>query len=573
MHRTHTCGEIDSSLVGKRVVVAGWVVSLREIGKLNFVVLRDRYGEVQVVFENKEIDFALGYVLKVEGEVRKRPPEGINPKMKSGEVEIYAERWEILNESKPLPFLPEDKIDVQEETRLKHRVIDLRRPKMQRNMILRHEITLFIRNYMSSLGFLEMETPILTKSTPEGARDFLVPSRLHKGKFYALPQSPQLYKQVLMASGFDKYFQIARCFRDEDLRADRQFEFTQLDVEMSFVSEIWDVINTIEPLVLEIFNRFGGANLKGPLIAISYFEAMERFGSDKPDLRYNVEFEDWTAKVKNWGVRVFEGVSKVKALRLPVLLSRGQIEKLMENYKFMYFKVENEKAAGNLAKFLSEEDIKENEGRTVFVFGGDGIGFLENLGEFRAFVCKNFLEKDRDWAGLWVVDFPLFYWNEEEKRLESAHHIFTSPYEEDIKYLDDIEKALKERDENALRELSLKVRGKQYDLVINGIELGSGSIRVHKAELQRRLLRIIGLSDSEIEDRFGFLMYALEMGAPPHGGIALGLDRIVAMCAGEDSIRDVILFPKTASGVALFENAPSEVSEEQLKELGIRIYE
>ncbi|MFZ8833522.1 MAG: amino acid--tRNA ligase-related protein, partial [Candidatus Caldipriscus sp.] len=233
MHRTHTCGEIDSSLVGKRVVVAGWVVSLREIGKLNFVVLRDRYGEVQVVFENKEIDFALGYVLKVEGEVRKRPPEGINPKMKSGEVEIYVERWEILNKSKPLPFLPEDKIDVQEETRLRHRVIDLRRPKMQRNMILRHEITLFIRNYMSSLGFLEMETPILTKSTPEGARDFLVPSRLHKGKFYALPQSPQLYKQVLMASGFDKYFQIARCFRDEDLRADRQFEFTQLDVEMS----------------------------------------------------------------------------------------------------------------------------------------------------------------------------------------------------------------------------------------------------------------------------------------------------------------------------------------------------
>jgi aspartyl-tRNA synthetase len=573
MHRTHTCGEIDSSLVGKRVVVAGWVVSLREIGKLNFVVLRDRYGEVQVVFENKEIDFALGYVLKVEGEVRKRPPEGINPKMKSGEVEIYVERWEILNESKPLPFLPEDKIDVQEETRLKHRVIDLRRPKMQRNMILRHEITLFIRNYMSSLGFLEMETPILTKSTPEGARDFLVPSRLHKGKFYALPQSPQLYKQVLMASGFDKYFQIARCFRDEDLRADRQFEFTQLDVEMSFVSEIWDVIKTIEPLVLEIFNRFGGANLKGPLIAISYFEAMERFGSDKPDLRYNIEFEDWTDKVKKWGVRVFEGVSKVKALRLPVLLSRGQIEKLMENYKFMYFKVENGKASGNLAKFLGEEDIKENEGRTVFVFGGDGIGFLENLGEFRAFVCKNFLEKDRDWAGLWVVDFPLFYWNEEEKRLESAHHIFTSPYEEDIKYLEDIEKALKEGDENALRELSLKVRGKQYDLVINGIELGSGSIRVHKAELQRRLLRIIGLSDSEIEDRFGFLMYALEMGAPPHGGIALGLDRIVAMCAGEDSIRDVILFPKTAGGVALFENAPSEVSEEQLKELGIRIYE
>jgi len=573
MHRTHTCGEIDSSLVGKRVVVAGWVVSLRELGKLNFVILRDRYGEVQVVFEGKDIDFGLGYVLKVEGEVRRRPQEGINPKMKSGEVEIYAERWEILNESKPLPFLPEDRIEVQEETRLKHRVIDLRRPKMQKNIILRHEITLFIRNHMSNLGFLELETPILTKSTPEGARDFLVPSRLHKGKFYALPQSPQLYKQVLMASGFDKYFQIARCFRDEDLRADRQFEFTQLDVEMSFISEIWDVIKTIEPLVVEIFNRFGGANLKSPLPVISYFDAMEKYGSDKPDLRYSLEFEDWTKKVKDRGIRVFEGVSKVKALRVPVLLSRGQIDNLLENYKFMYFKVEKGKPSGNLAKFLENKEIEENEGKTVFVFGGDGISFLESLGEFREVICKRFMEKNGDWAGLWVIDFPLFYWNEEERRLEPAHHIFTSPYEEDLKYLDELERALEDGDEKVLKELSMKVKGKQYDLVINGIELGSGSIRVHRAELQRRLLRMIGLNDKEIEDRFGFLMYALEMGAPPHGGIALGLDRMVAMCAGEESIREVILFPKTSGGVALFENAPSDVSEEQLKELGIKIHD
>ncbi len=573
MLRTHTCGDIGPSLVGKKVTVAGWVVSLREIGKLNFVILRDRYGEVQVVFEGKDVDFALGYVLKVEGEVRRRPPESVNLKMKSGEVEIYAESWDILNESKPLPFLPEDDIDVQEETRLKHRVIDLRRPKMQKNMILRHEITLFIRNYMSNLGFLEMETPILTKSTPEGARDFLVPSRLHKGKFYALPQSPQLYKQVLMASGFDRYFQIARCFRDEDLRADRQFEFTQLDVEISFVSEIWDVINIIEPLMVEIFNRFGGANLKSPLPVMSYFEAMERYGSDKPDLRYSLEFEDWTEKVKDLGIRVFEGISKVKVLRVPVLLSRGQIDNLMESYKFMYFRVENGKPSGNFAKFLKEEDIRENEGRTVFVFGGNGVGFLEVLGDFRSLICKRFLQREKDWAGLWVVDFPLFYWNEEEGKLEPAHHIFTSPYEEDMKYLDDLEHALKNKDESTIKDLSLKIRGKQYDLVINGIELGSGSIRVHKAELQKRLLRMIGLSDQDILDRFGFLMYSLEMGAPPHGGIALGLDRIVAMCAGEDSIRDVILFPKTASGVALFENAPSHVSPEQLEELGIRIYD
>ncbi|MEO0139505.1 MAG: aspartate--tRNA ligase [candidate division WOR-3 bacterium] len=573
MHRTHTCGEINGELVGKRVVVAGWVVSLREIGKLNFVVLRDRYGDVQVVFEGKRPNVALGYVLKVEGEVRKRPTEEVNPKMKSGDVEIYALNWEVLNTTKPLPFLPEDKIDVHEDTRLRHRVIDLRRPKMQRNIILRHEIILFIRNYMANLGFIEMETPILTKSTPEGARDFLVPSRLHKGKFYALPQSPQLYKQVLMAAGFDKYFQIARCFRDEDLRADRQYEFTQLDVEMSFVSEIYDVIKTVEPLVVEVFNRFGNADLKSPLPVITYLDSMEKYGSDKPDLRYDVEYEDWTERVKGRGIRVFESIiesgGKVKVLRVPSNIPRSRIDKLLEDFRFMYAKIENGKASGNFSKFLNEEEIRENDGKTLFVFAGKGLEFLEGLGDFRNIICKEFLEKKRHWAGLWVVDFPLFYWNKEENVIEPAHHIFTSPYEEDLQLLERVENAIKTGSTEELEELTLKIRGKQYDLVINGVELGSGSIRVHNADLQRRLLRIIGLKDEDINERFGFLMYSLEMGAPPHGGIALGIDRMVAMCAGEESIREVILFPKSANGVALFENAPSEVSEEQLKELGI----
>lgn len=575
MHRTHTCGDIDISLVNHKVVLAGWVVSIREIGKVSFVILRDRYGEVQIVFENKKPDFSLGYVVKVEGIVRRRPPEGVNPKMKSGEVEVYAESWEILNKSKPLPFLPEDDIDVFEETRLKYRIVDLRRPKMQRNFILRHEIILFIRNYMSSLGFLELETPILTKSTPEGARDFIVPSRIHKGKFYALPQSPQLYKQILMVAGFDKYFQIARCFRDEDLRADRQPEFTQLDVEMSFVSDIEDVLKTIEPLIVEVFNRFGNANLSSPLPRLSYLECMEMYGSDKPDLRYSISFLDWTERFKGRGINIVDKVleegGKVKVLRVPVMFSRGQIDNLLNDYKFMFARIENGKPSGNLAKFLNEEEIRENESCTIFLFAGRGLSFLENLGDFRNRICKEFLKPEREWAALWVKDFPLFLWNEEEKRIEPAHHIFTSPYEEDMIYIERLKEYLLKNDEEGLKEISLKIRGKQYDLVVNGVELGSGSIRVHNPELQKELLRIIGLSDEEIQERFGFLINSLEMGAPPHGGIALGIDRIVAMCAGESSIREVILFPKSTSGAALFENAPSEVDKSQLDELGICI--
>ncbi|NPA80572.1 MAG: aspartate--tRNA ligase [Thermotogae bacterium] len=576
MHRSHTCGDVDESLLGERVVVAGWVVAMRELGGLTFVVLRDRYGSVQVVFEGERPDIAHGYVVKVAGKVRMRPPDQYREDWKSGKVEIAVEDYEILNRSVPLPFQPEDDVKASEEARLRFRVLDLRRPKMQENFRVRHEINLFIRNWLSERGFVELETPMLTKSTPEGARDFIVPSRLQPGKFYALPQSPQLYKQVLMVAGFDRYFQIARCFRDEDLRADRQPEFTQLDLEMSFVSDPEDVLTLIEDLIAEIFNRWANAGVSAPFPRYTYDEVMERFGSDKPDLRYSVEYEDWTERLAGLGNRIIdsnvERGAKVKALVLPVALSRGQIDRLQREFQFLWFKVSGGKASGNLARFVRGWDLSPYEGKTVFVFVGSGRPFLESLGDFRRTITAAFLKPERDWAFLWVKDFPLLQWNYEEGRIEPAHHIFTSPYEEHVPLLDEIERAIARGAEgDEIDRLASKVLGKQYDLVINGVEIGSGSVRVHDAQLQTRLLRMIGLGEEEINDRFGFLIESLRMGAPPHGGIALGLDRIVAMCRGEESIREVILFPKTTAGVALFEGAPSDVSPEQLEELGLKV--
>ncbi|NPB03025.1 MAG: aspartate--tRNA ligase [Thermotogae bacterium] len=576
MHRTHTCGQIDESLIDQGVVVAGWVVAMRELGALTFVVIRDRYGSVQVVFEREKPNIAHGYVIKVEGKVRMRPSNQFREDWRSGKVEVVVESYEVLNSADPLPFQPEDEVKASEEARLKFRPLDLRRPKMQENIRIRHEITLFIRNYLSRKGFLELETPILTKSTPEGARDFIVPSRLQPGNFYALPQSPQLYKQVLMVAGFDRYFQIARCFRDEDLRADRQPEFTQLDLEMSFVSDPEDVLVLIEELIAEIFNRWANAGVSVPFPRYTYKEVMERFGSDKPDLRYSIEYEDWTERLAGLGNRIIdsnvERGAKVKALVLPVTLSRGQVDRLQKEFQFLWFKVSEGRASGNLARFIRGWNLSPYENKTVFVFVGRGRSFLESLGEFRHTVAKGFLKPEKDWAFLWVKDFPLFYWNKEEGRVEPAHHIFTSPYEEHLPLVEELESSIeREEDPQRIEELTLSILGQQYDLVINGVEIGSGSIRVHQADLQRRLLRLIGLSDDEIEDRFGFLLNSFRMGAPPHGGIALGLDRIVAMCRKEESIREVILFPKTTTGVALFEGAPSPVDPKQLEELGIRV--
>ncbi len=549
---------------------------MRELGGLTFVVLRDRYGSLQVVFEGDRPDIAHGYVVKVRGKVRMRPEDQFRSDWRSGKVEVAVEEYEVLNRAVPLPFQPEDDVKASEEARLRFRPLDLRRPKMQRNFRVRHEINLFIRNYLSERGFYELETPILTKSTPEGARDFIVPARLQPGKFYALPQSPQLYKQVLMVAGFDRYFQIARCFRDEDLRADRQPEFTQLDLEMSFVSDPEDVLGLIEGLIAEIFNRWAGANVSPPFPRLTYREVMERYGSDKPDLRYSIAYEDWTDRLSGKGNRIIdsnvERGARVKALVLPVSLSRGQIDRLLKEFQFLWFKVSGGKASGNLAKFVRDTDLTPYEGKTVFVFVGKGTPFYESLGEFRRTVAHNFLKPERDWAFLWVKDFPLLQWNYEEGRIEPAHHIFTSPYEEHIPLLSEIEEALKEgKGGEEMDELAQRILGKQYDLVINGVEIGSGSVRVHDPDLQVRLLKLIGLTTEEIEERFGFLINSLRMGAPPHGGIALGLDRIVAMCLGEESIREVILFPKTTTGVALFEGAPSDVSPEQLEELGLKV--
>ncbi len=576
MHRTHTCGEVDESLVGERITVAGWVVAMRELGGLTFVVLRDRYGNLQVVFEKDKPDIAHGYVVKVEGTVRMRPEDQYREDWRSGKVEVLVDRYEILNPSVPLPFQPEDDVKASEEARLRFRPLDLRRPRMQENFRVRHEINLFIRNYLSERDFLELETPILTKSTPEGARDFIVPARLQPGKFYALPQSPQLYKQVLMVAGFDRYFQIARCFRDEDLRADRQPEFTQLDLEMSFVSDPEDVLTLIEGLIAEIFRRWAGADVEPPFPRYTYHDVMERYGSDKPDLRYSIAYEDWTDRLAGKGNRIIdsnvERGAKVKALVLPVSLSRGQIDRLLKDFQFLWFKVKDGKPSGNLARFVKDTDLTPYEGKIVFVFVGKGTPFYEALGEFRATVTSLFLKPEREWSFLWVKDFPLLQWNYDEGRIEPAHHIFTSPYEEHIPLITEIENALKEgREGEEIDELVQRVLGKQYDLVINGVEIGSGSVRVHNADLQVRLLKLIGLTEEEIEERFGFLINSLRMGAPPHGGIALGLDRIVAMCRGEESIREVILFPKTTTGVALFEGAPSDVSPEQLEELGLEI--
>jgi len=569
MHRTHTCGEVDESLVGERVTVAGWVVAMRELGGLTFVVLRDRYG-------NDKPDIAHGYVVKVEGTVRMRPEDQYRDDWKSGKVEVLVDRYEVLNPSVPLPFQPEDDVKASEEARLRFRPLDLRRPLMQENFRVRHEINLFIRNYLSERGFYELETPILTKSTPEGARDFIVPARLQPGKFYALPQSPQLYKQVLMVAGFDRYFQIARCFRDEDLRADRQPEFTQLDLEMSFVSDPEDVLTLIEGMIADIFRKWAGADVEPPFPRYTYHEVMERYGSDKPDLRYSIAYEDWTDRLAGKGNRIIdsnvERGAKVKALVLPVSLSRGQIDRLLKDFQFLWFKVKEGKPSGNLSKFVKDMDLAPYEGKTVFVFVGEGTPFYEALGEFRATVSSLFLKPEREWSFLWVKDFPLLQWNYDEGRIEPAHHIFTSPYEEHIPLLTEIEEALREgKGGEEIDVLAQKVLGKQYDLVINGVEIGSGSVRVHNADLQVRLLKLIGLTEEEIEDRFGFLINSLRMGAPPHGGIALGLDRIVAMCRGEESIREVILFPKTTTGVALFEGAPSDVSPEQLEELGLEL--
>lgn len=556
------CGEVSDKFIGKELKLCGWVKKVRDLGGMIFFDLRDREGYVQCFVEkaNTKVynivrDIRMEDCVWVKGIVRERKDK--NPNIKTGNVEIEVFEAKLFNRSSELPFLVEDNINVFEETRLKYRFLDLKRPLMQNNIIFKHKFVQIIRHNLNKKGFIEMETPCLSKSTPEGARDFLVPSRLAPGKFYALPQSPQLYKQILMVSGFDRYYQFARCFRDEDLRKDRQPEFTQLDIEMSFVEEE-DVFQMVEELFEDIFNNLFMRALNRPFPRLTYFMSLNRYGSDKPDLRVIWEIRDFTDLLKDKGIRIFEGCEAILSLEIDVDITRKKVEELNEfvrsqGGKGVTYVKYIDSLSGPLSKFINADYLKKGN---VYLFVADkkekAIFILGKLREKCIELLKPELKEN--FSFVWITEFPLYVWDEEEKRWEPAHHPFTMP-----KNPDDIDKSPRE------------VIGRQYDLVLNGVEIGSGSIRNHDPELQRKILKKMGYSDEDIEKRFGFFLNALSYGAPPHGGIALGLDRIIVTLLGLGSIRDVIPFPKTAKGYALFEGAPSAVEKEQLKDLKLRL--
>jgi len=583
MLRTHTCGDLNQTNVGQKVTLAGWVHSRRDHGELIFTDLRDAYGLTQVVFdpkENRDLHTAAHelrgeYVIRVTGTVRMRPEGTENKKLPTGMIEVNAGELQILNAALTPPFEVDDSTIVSEEARLKYRYIDLRRPFMQKNLRLRYKITKIMRDYLDERKFVDVETPILTKSTPEGARDYLVPSRLNPGYFFALPQSPQLFKQLLMVSGLDRYYQIARCFRDEDLRADRQPEFTQLDIEMSFIDED-DIYSLCEGLLARLFKETVGAEIKTPFRRMKYHEAMEKYGSDKPDLRIPIELKDVSDIVENADFNVFKTVVKsggaVAAFAATgagsfSLSKINELTAFCQNYGakgLAWFKVEEGKVSSPIQKFFKKDEIDAIISRTG-AKAGDMIFFMADkkepayqiLGALRIEVAKNLNLIDKDkFEILWVVDFPLFKWNAEENRWESEHHPFTSFKEED--------KALLDKGE-------LKnIRSKSYDLVINGMELASGSIRIHNMETQEKIFKTIGIDEEEAKRRFGFLLEAFRYGAPPHGGIAIGLDRFTTLFTKSESIRDVIAFPKTQKAYCPMTSAPSVVDDKQLKELHIK---
>ncbi len=579
--RSHDCGSLTAADNGADVCLMGWVQYRRDHGGLIFVDLRDRAGLTQVVFspdiapaahENAHI-LRSEYVIAIRGRVRPRPEGMLNPSMPTGEIEVVAHEWKLLNTSKTPPFPIEDRADAGENLRLANRALDLRRPRMQAALRLRHTVTQAMRRYLDEKGFVEVETPVLTKSTPEGARDFLVPSRLNPGEFYALPQSPQLFKQLLMVAGFDRYFQIVRCFRDEDLRADRQPEFTQVDLEMSFVDEE-DVMTVAEGLMTAVFRAALGRELVTPFPRMTWEEAMARYGVDKPDTRFGLELHDITAHVRGSGFKLFSQAKLVKAMRVPggESLTRKEIDDLTEFVRIYgaqglaWIKIRENEWQSPIAKFLSagEREAIARElglevGDIVFFQAGEPAMVNAALGNLRVHLGHQLgLVPGDSFNFLWVTQFPLFEYSEEEKRFVACHHPFTSPAEG--------HETLMTTDPGA-------TRARAYDLVLNGNEVGGGSIRIHRADAQRAMFTALGFSPEAAEAQFGFLLQALEQGAPPHGGLAFGLDRLVMLLSGASSIRDVIAFPKTQKATCLLTQAPSPVSAAQLRELGLRLRE
>ncbi len=582
LKRTHTCGELRAEQSGQEVILDGWVDARRNFGNLLFIDLRDRYGKTQILF-SPDRDPALlehasrvgkEWVIAVRGVVRRRDADTVNSKIPTGEIEVDALELEIVNEAKTTPFEISERITVSEEMRLQHRYLDLRRPWMQRNIIVRSKIVHAIRHYMDGQGFLDIETPYMVKFTPGGARNFLCPSRLYPGRFFAMAESPQIFKQLFMVSGMDKYYQIARCFRDEDLRADRQLEFTQLDLEMSFVQPE-DVMGVIEGCVVEVWKKVAGVEVPRPFPLISYEESMRLYGTDKPDLRFELRIWDASEAVRASGFKVFAGTvaagGVVRGLTAPGCgsWSRKQVEELESYVKgigamgLVSLKVEGGKLAGGSAKFLGDPEVRgilgvsgAKDGDLLLLIADERDKAATILGGLRLLLRDRLsLVKSNAFQFCWVVDFPMFEIGEDGS-VGAKHHPFTSPKDE---FLDLLEKE------------PMKVKAKAYDLVLNGVELGGGSIRIHRRDVQQRIFKLLGLSEEYARDRFGFLLEAFEYGAPPHGGIALGLDRLAMLVLGLDNIRDVITFPKTQSTVCLMTGAPGSVTEKQLKELHIRV--